>query len=86
MHLNFDKTTNMILGTRYKLQDAQYLKLIIENYDLKHVSQQKYWDNLSFASHIDKLYSAISSKISLLRKVSTYVVSKRYFIRHIYNH
>ena len=30
-------------------------------------------DKLSFANHIDKLCSAISSKISLLRKLSTYV-------------
>ena len=41
MHINFDKTTYMVLGTRYKLRDAQFLNLIIDNHDVKHVSQQK---------------------------------------------
>ena len=41
MHINFDKTTYMVLGTRYKLRDAQFLNLIIDNQDVKHVSQQK---------------------------------------------
>ena len=68
----------MVLDTRYKLQDAQFLNLIIDNYDVKHVSQQKSLglhidDKLSFTNHIDKLCSVISSKISLLRKPSTYV-------------
>ena len=62
----------MVLGTRYKLQDAQFLNLIIDDHDVKHVSlQQKLLglhidDNLSFTNHIDKLCSAISSKTSLL--------------------
>ena len=76
MHINFDKTTYMVLGTRYKLQDAQFLNLIIDNHDVKHVSQQKLLglhidDKLSFTNHIDKLCSAISSKVSLLWKLST---------------
>ena len=41
MHINFDKTTYIVLGTRYKLRDAQFLNLIIDNHDVKHVSQQK---------------------------------------------
>ena len=41
MHINFDKTTYMVLGTRYKLNDAQILNLIIDNHDVKQVSQQK---------------------------------------------
>ena len=41
MHINFDIRTYMVLGTRYKLQDAQILNLIIDNHDVKHVSQQK---------------------------------------------
>ena len=69
----------MVLGTRYKLQ---YLNLIIIDYhNVKHVSQQKLLDlhiddNLSFTSHINKLCSAISSEISLLRKLSTDVTIK----------
>ena len=75
MHINFDKTTYLVLGTRYTLQDAHFL---IVNHDVKHVSQQKIMclhidDKLSFTSHIDKSCSAISSKISLLQKLSTYV-------------
>ena len=41
MHIHFYKSTYMILGTRYKLQDAQFLNLIIDNHYVKHVSQQK---------------------------------------------
>ena len=87
MHINFDKATYMVLGTRYKLQDAQFLHLIIDNHDIKHVSQQKLLglhidDKLSFTTHIDLLCSAISSKISLLRNLSTYVsieVQKKFY-------
>ena len=68
----------MVLGTRYKLQDAHFLNLIIDNQDVKRVSQQKLLglhidDNLSFTSHIDELCFAILSKITLLRKLSLYV-------------
>ena len=75
MHINFDKTTYMVLGTRYKLQDTKFLYLITDNHD---VSQQKFMglhidDKLSFTNHIDKLCSAILSIISLLQKLSTYV-------------
>ena len=41
MHKNFDKAAYMVLGTRYKLQDAQLLNLIIDNNDVKHVAQHK---------------------------------------------
>ena len=80
MHINFDKTTYMYmaLGTRYTLQDTQSLNLKIDNHDVKRAIQQKLlgWhidDKLSFTIHIDKLCSAISSKISLLQKLSTYL-------------
>ena len=81
----------MVLGTRYKLQDAHFLNLIIDNHDVKHVSQQNLLglhidDKLSFTTHIDKLCSAISSKISLLRTLSTYVsieVQKKFYQGYI---
>ena len=71
----------MVLGTRYKLQDAQFLNLIIDNHDVEHVSLLKLLglhidDKFSFTSHIDKLCSVISSKISLLHKLSIYVSTK----------
>ena len=31
----------MVLGSIYKLQDAHFIYLIIDNHDVKHVSQQK---------------------------------------------
>ena len=43
-------------------------------------------DKLSFTNHIDKLRSAISSKISLLRKLSRYVsteVQKKFYQGYI---
>ena len=57
MHINFDKTTYMVLGSRYKLHDAQFLNLIIDNHDVKRVSQQKLLglhpaEKLSFTNHI----------------------------------
>ena len=80
MHINFDKTTYMymVLGTRYTLQDTQSLNLKIDNHDVKRAIQQKLlgWnidDKLSFTIHIDKRCSVISSKISLLQKLSTYL-------------
>ena len=58
MHIHFDKTSHMVLGTQYKLQDAQFLNLIIDNHNVKHVSQQKLLglhidDKLIFTTHID---------------------------------
>ena len=41
----------MVLGTRYKLQDAQFLNLIIDNHDVKHVSKitgRAYWWQIIF--------------------------------------
>ena len=90
-HIKFDKTTYMVLGTRYELQDAQFLNLIIDHHHVKHVSQQKLLslhigDKLSFTTHIDKVCSAISSKISLLRKLSKYAsieVKKKFYQGYI---
>ena len=39
MLMNFDKTTYMVLGIQYKLQDAQFLNLKINNHDVEHVSK-----------------------------------------------
>ena len=39
MHMKFDKTTYLIQGIRYKLQDAQCLNPIIDNHDVEHVAQ-----------------------------------------------
>ena len=79
------------VGTQYKLRDEQFFNLIIDNHDVKHVSQQKLLglyidDKLSFTTHIYKLCSAISSRISLLRKLSAYVsieVQKKFYQGYI---
>ena len=46
----------LFLGTRYELQDSQFLTLITDNHDVKHVSQQKllalHIDDKYFTSHI----------------------------------
>ena len=40
MHINFDKTTHMVLGTQHKslTSPAQILNLITDNHNVKHLS------------------------------------------------
>ena len=70
MHINYTKTTCMVMGTRQGLLDLpvisnvsqQLLGLLIDN-------------KLTFSAHIDSLCSTLSSKISLLRQLSAYVTA-----------
>ena len=78
MHLNYDKTTCMLIGTRYRTQNSQQLNIYIDNNKIKSVNKQKllgiYIDeNLLWSYHIDYLCSNISSKISLLKQLSSYI-------------
>ena len=62
MHINFDKTTYIVLGTQYELQDAQFLNLIMDDHNVKQVSQQKLLglhidDTLSFTIHTENIAS-----------------------------
>ena len=71
MQVHFGKTTCMQLRTRQRLNT-------IDNTSIDNVSKQKllgiYIDeNLTWYTHIDHLFSLISSKISLLRQLSDYV-------------
>ena len=80
MHINYTKTTCMVMGTRHGLLDLPVLKIKIDGHDISNVSQQKLLglliDNkLTFSAHIDNLCSALSSKISLLRQLSAYVTA-----------
>ena len=78
MYLNYDKTTCMLIGTRYRTQNSQQLNIYIDNNKIKSVNKQKllgiYIDeNLLWSDHIDYLCSNISSKISLLKQLSSYI-------------
>ena len=68
----------MTLGSRYKIQQAGQLNIIIDDVQLKPVSSQKLLgihidETLSWNSHIDYLCSIISSRITLLKQPSHYV-------------
>ena len=52
MHIHLDKTSYMVLGTQYKSQDAKYLNLIIDNHDVKRVSQQNYWAYILMTNYL----------------------------------
>ena len=80
MHINYTKTTCMVMGTRQGLLDLPVLKIKIDGHDISSVSQQKLLgllvDNkLTFSAYIDNLCSALSTKISLLRQLATYVTA-----------
>ena len=76
--IHYGKTTTMTLGTRHKIQQTGPLNISIGNTQLNPVSSQKVLgvhidETLSWNQHIDYLCSIISSRISLLRKLSYYV-------------
>ena len=81
----------MVLGSRHRLHDLPPLKLKIDGHDIINVSQQKLLgllidDKLMWSAHIDNLCSALSSKISLLRQLATYVstdVLKKFYQGYI---
>ena len=78
MKIHYDKTTCMLVGNRHKTREASGLNIHIENNKLKQVEKQKLLgvfidENLSLTAHIDNLCSLISSKISLLKQLSSYV-------------
>ena len=80
MQINYDKTTCTCttIGTRKKVDNSNVLTLQLNNTCIANVKKQKllgiYIDeNLTWTAHIDYLCTVISSKISLLRQLSTYV-------------
>lgn len=91
MPINYDKTTSMTVGTRQRLRDTQQLDINIDDNIIVPVNKHKllgiYIDeNLLWTSHIDYLCSTISSRISLLKQLSTYVptnVQKMYYQGYI---
>ena len=91
MYLNYDKTTCMLIGTRYRTQNSQQLNIYIDNNKIKSVNKQKllgiYIDeSLLWSDHIDYLCANISSKISLLKQLSPYIpfeAQKMFYQRYI---
>ena len=76
--MNYDKTTCMIVGTQHRTKNTLPLNICIDGNKIKDVKKQKllgiYIDeNLRWTDHIDHLCANISSKISLLRQLSTYI-------------
>ena len=100
MYLNYDKTTCMLIETRYRTQNSRYrtqnsqqLDIYIDNKKIKSVNKQKllgiYIDeNLLWSDHIDYLCSNISSKISLLKQLFSYIPfeAQKCSIRDTFSH
>lgn len=91
MHVHYDKTNYMIIGTMHRLNASRQLNIIIDNNQIASTRSQKLLgihidDTLSWSTHIDHLCSAISSKISLLRQLSSYVsvqIQKKFYQGYI---
>ena len=78
MQVHLTKTTCMLAGTRQRLNESRPLTIQADGINIQTVSQQKilgvYIDEtLTWNPQIDHLCSPISSKISLLRQLATYV-------------
>ena len=76
--INFNKSTCMIFGSKRRLRDNYELLLNIDNDKIRKSSNQKLLgviidEHLTWTPHIDHLCSIISTKISLLRQLSSYV-------------
>ena len=82
MQIHFDKTACMALGTRNMTQNGlSKLNIDIDGNKIKQVDKQKLLgvfidENLLWTPHIDYLCATISTKISLLKHLSTYVPVK----------
>ena len=81
--INYDKSTIMATGTKQKLKHIETIEIEIDtcNCKLKHVKSQKHLgiiidENLNWTSHIDPLCATISSRISLLKQLATYIPDK----------
>ena len=82
MQIHFDKTACMALGTRNMTQNGfSKLNIDIDGNKIKQVDKQKLLgvfidETLLWTPHIDYLCATISTKISLLKHLSTYVPVK----------
>ena len=82
MQIHYDKMSCMTLGSRHRTKnEASKLDITIDGNEIKQVDKQKllgvYIDeNLLWTTYIDYLCSTISTRISLLKQLSTYVPVK----------
>ena len=78
MQVHLTKTTCMLVGTRHQIHESRPLSIKAEDVNIQTVSKQKllgvYIDEtLTWNPQIYYLCSNISSKISLLRQMATYI-------------
>ena len=78
MALNPCKTTYMLIGSTYKTSKSHPLNLSVQDIPIKKVTNQKllgiYIDqNLKWNVQVDKLCEKLSSKFTLLRRISKYL-------------
>ena len=91
MHIHYQKTSCMTIGTRQRLVGTDHLNIKADNINIRSVSNQKllglYIDeNLNWNTHIDNLCKAVSSKISLLRQLAEFAplqVQKQFYQGYI---
>ena len=74
--IHFKKTTTMTVGSKQKLCDTEKLNIKIDNHNIEAVSSQLLGihidENLNWTRHIDHLCATISTRISLLKQLSSY--------------
>ena len=76
--ISFNKSTYIILGSKRRFLDSYKLLLKIDNDKIRKVSNQKLLgividEHLRWTPNIDNMCSIISTRISLLRQLSSYV-------------
>ena len=91
MHMHDTKTSCMTVGTSKRLDGSHHLDIKAGDVSIKHVTSQKHLgvyidENLNWGSHVEYICKIISSKISLLQKLSEYVpihVQKQFYQSYI---
>ena len=91
MHVHDTKTSCMTVGTSKRLDGFHHLDIKAGDVSIKHVTSQKHLgayidENLNWDSHVEYLCKIVSSKISLLQKLSEYVpihVQKQFYHSYI---
>ena len=91
MHIHYQKTSCMTIGTRQRLDGTDNLDIKADNINIRSVSNQKLLglhidENLNWNTHIDNRCKVVSSKISQLRQLAEYVplqVQKQFYQGYI---